>query len=245
MDNIVFAAASGMKYRMQALNITANNMSNAESVGFKRSGIYSEEFGEHMIIRVIQEDKEDVGSIGYGVSAADIYTDFNQGTIKKTSNSLDLAINGNGFFSIEAENGVNCLTRAGSFLRNADGFLVDQNGSFVLGNNGRINLGNGSVNIDKNGNVYNEQGLVDTLNIITPEDEGIITRLNGNYFTYGGPTTEFSGEINAGYLEISNNNLIEEMTEMLRHSRGYQSCAQIAKLADQMSQKTVTEIGRV
>lgn len=121
---------SGLKAASTHLSVTGNNIANAGSTGFKASRA---EFADLY-----------AGTIGSGVQTANVSQQFNQGNITKTGNSLDLAINGQGFFKT-SNNGAEIYTRNGTFSTDKNGYVVDNSGYRLQGYqadvNGEINKG--------------------------------------------------------------------------------------------------------
>ena len=245
MDMAIKIAATGIKYRTQSLNVAANNMANLETIGFKSNKIYSQSFGEHMLMRVNQAEGEDVGGNTYGVTTGGSYVDFTQGAIKFTGRNLDFSINGDGFFNVRTADGQTKLTRNGQFFISEEGLLTDINGNDVLGENGTIFIGEGKFTTSTDGTIEAEDGTVSRLSITVPTDLNALTRLEDGGFLYNGATAEFSGKIEICSLEAANSDLIDQMSAMIRDSRAFQSCSQVLKMADQVLQKTTTELGRV
>ena len=244
MDLSIKIAATGIKYRTQSLDIAANNMANLETPGFKSNRIYSQSFGEHMLMRIHQAEGDDVGTNTYGVTTGGEYVDLAQGGIKFTGRPLDFAINGAGFFNVSI-NGQTRLTRDGSFTLSEDGFLIDNNGNAILGENGQVFIGEGDFTIFEDGTIEAADGTVSKLSITVPTNSDALTRLEDGSYLYNGAVEEFTGKIEAGALEAANTDLIDMMSSMIRDSRAFQSCSQVIKMADQVLQKTVTELGRV
>lgn len=117
-------ALSGLDAAQSNLNVTANNIANASTTGFKSS---TPEFSE--LFSASAQGVSDT-QIGGGVQLTDVQQQFSQGNIETTGNSLDMALNGNGFFTV-ADNGAMQYTRAGSFNTNADGFVTNTQGQFL------------------------------------------------------------------------------------------------------------------
>lgn len=111
-------ALSGIRAASSDLKITGNNIANASTSGFKRSRA---EFGDVYAISVLGSGSNAIGS---GVRLQDVAQNFNQGSMAFTENSLDLAVNGNGFFVVQ-QGGEQFYTRAGTFGLDKDGFVVN------------------------------------------------------------------------------------------------------------------------
>ena len=196
-------------------------------------------------MRIHKAEGDDVGTNTYGVTTGGAYVDFSQGAIKYTGRELDFAINGEGFFNVMTTNGQTKLTRDGQFTITTEGFLADNKGNAVLGEDGQIFIGEGDFIIFTDGTFETADGTRSRIRITVPSDYNALTRLDDGGFLYNGAVTEFSGKIVAGAIEAANTELIEQMAAMIRDSRAFQSCSQVIKMADQVLQKTVTEIGRV
>ncbi|MBA6326946.1 flagellar hook protein FlgE [Colwellia sp. MB02u-6] len=122
-------ALSGLNAAQKDLDITSNNIANVNTTGFKESRA---EFVDVYASSLLSAGKTKVGD---GVLTADAAQQFSQGSIKFTNNSLDLAINGNGFFATVPELGSldTSYTRAGQFKLNQDNFIVNSQGGHLLG----------------------------------------------------------------------------------------------------------------
>lgn len=120
-------AISGVNAATSDLNVISNNIANASTTGFKAS---SAEFAEIFASSLLGSG---AAATGQGVVLAEIRTDFSQGNIEFTSNALDLAISGNGFFVIEGDDGGREFTRAGGFRVDREGFLVNAQGQRLQG----------------------------------------------------------------------------------------------------------------
>ncbi|MFI8619621.1 MULTISPECIES: flagellar hook-basal body complex protein [unclassified Marinomonas] len=123
-------ALSGIKASADYLSVTGNNIANADTTGFKKSRI---EFNDLYNSNVLGAGSSNV--IGSGVSVASVSQEFSSGNLAYTDNNLDLAVDGTGFFVLDAGAGTQAYTRAGEFKLNADGNLVTNAGSKVQGYN--------------------------------------------------------------------------------------------------------------
>lgn len=139
----LYTGASGMLINEVRQNITANNLANIDTTGFKKSvAVFSME-PDNEIYRVNDLNKVSkqkfsdisryIGNLGTGAVVSDVYlTSGQQGNINVTDNQSDLAITGEGYFAVETREGVK-FTRAGNFAVTRDGELTDMNGNFVIG----------------------------------------------------------------------------------------------------------------
>lgn len=247
MNNAIYAATSGLLNRSRALDVTASNLANANTAGYKRDRLLTSSFGERVAMR-LQSDgsRTEIGSETHGAIVDEVFTDYSQGVVDNTGRALDFAIIGEGFFSIETAGGQEAATRDGSFQVDGEGYLRTMTGGYVLGQGGRIQVGAGEVSIDAAGVVTSDGQVVDTLAILVPDPEGDnLTKQSGNAFTQPGGQGAFTGRIAAGKLERSNVDVGEEMAAMMAASRAFQTCAQAVRILDAINEKTVNEIGRV
>src|SRR5215467_6826704 len=144
MDGFV-DAYSALDARSKILDIVSNNLANVQTAGFKRD-----------FARMFQIEK------GYDV---DSHVDLSEGELVNTGGDLDAAIDGDGFFTIQTDNGIR-YTRAGSFLRDSQGELVTKDGAKVLATDGRpISVPEGIVSIRDGGTVSVDGNEVGTLKI--------------------------------------------------------------------------------
>ena len=164
---------------------------------------------------------------------ANMSIDFSQGGFIPTGNSLDLAINGDGFFKIQTQRGIR-YTRNGTFTLNSDNMLVTQNGDPVLGDKGPIPIQGGRVEINDAGEIWVEDettgtmGMVGKPAIVDFAQKDRFTKEGESLFIYNGsPLDEIVPEgaiVRQGELEMPNVNTVLEMTKMIETMRSYESC---------------------
>jgi len=231
----IYQAARSLNNHTRNLERIANNLSNINTIGFKREG---------MFVEVLNQ---------YGNPEIRTPVDLRQGNLTQTGNPLNLAIAGEGYFVCES-NGQYELTRNGNFLISDDGFLIDQSGRRVQGKNGGINLLNYTINqelslsINENGEIRIGDEIVDTL-LIAQNDEKF-NQLGSMGLRYDDLSEiqnldkDNNFKIMQGYLEESNVNPIEEMEFMIRISKDYETSYRIIQSLDDSIQKA-NEIGKV
>ncbi|TVR01359.1 MAG: flagellar hook protein FlgE [Desulfovibrionales bacterium] len=125
----MWTGVSGLRGHGQKMGVIGNNISNVSTVGFKGSRMHFEDFMSQSV-----SVANGIGQVGRGVAVGAILGDFSQGALETTNESTDVAITGNGFFTVSpAGEEINYYTRAGNFRFDQDGFLVDPNGYRVQG----------------------------------------------------------------------------------------------------------------
>lgn len=251
----LYTAYTGMMNQQARLDVITNNLANASTVGYKKEGSTSQAF-DSMYTQKIKDDSEGyinrrIGKESLGVKIGETYTDYTQGSFKVTGNTLDLALEGSGFFNIEytSKSGVTSTkyTRDGSFSINNEGMLVTEDGDYLLGQGGRIQIPDGAeVTIDELGNVYADEQLVDTIEITDFDDYNYLSKFGENLYTALDGATEKTadGKVRQGYLEMSNINVISEMVEMITISRAYESNQKAIQTIDSSLEKSVN-LGKI
>lgn len=193
-----------MKAYQNKLDITANNISNVSTNGYKKiEGIFTE--------------KEDGG--------IDIKNAVNKksGSLIPTFSHRDIALEKDGFFAVEDENKNVFYTKNGSFNIDRNGNLINSQGFYLLSDSGRVKVDNQSkVEIDSEGNVIeNGKKSVKLKMVSLNKNSDIIYKGNGVYQTGSEPET-YSGKVIKGHSESSNVNPVEEMSEMIRIMRNFE-----------------------
>lgn len=188
-----------------------------------------------------------IGTMSGGVRFQKIHTDFTGGNVMETGGKLDLALQGDGFFKVQSENGEVVYTRNGSFAI-SDGFLSDLDGRRILGRNGEIPLNGGSVEILSNGDVMVDDEYVDTLDVVDINNKEFLRKRGDNlfYMTDNSVAEEvaFGGQVLQGYLETSNMDTISGMVEMINLLREYEANQKVIKMQDEMMERAANEIAR-
>jgi flagellar basal-body rod protein FlgG len=248
-------AATGMKVQQTQMDVTANNIANASTVGFKKSRA---EF-EDLMYQTVKEPGAATGlnsisptgvQVGLGAKTSAVSKDFEQGSPKITNNAYDLQINGNGFFPVRLSNGQIGYTRDGQFKKGSDGRLQDKNGNLlqpeivVPPNSVGLEVSQaGQVNIIMDGNPQPQNiGQIQVVGFINPAG---LKSLGGNVFvpTAGSglpqqalPGQNGLGTIAQGQLEMSNVNIVDEMVNMITTQRAYETNSKVIQASDQMLQ---------
>lgn len=241
---------SGMLTQQRNLNVVANNMVNVSTAGYKADQYTSSTFDEFMMSRVGNKYKngaEEIGPSSYIRASSEVYTDFTQGVIEPTNIALDFAIEGDGFFAVQTEDGEIGYTRMGSFSLDEEGYLCLPGQGRVLGNNRQpIRLVTDKIRGDEQGRIYNRQGqLVGQLGVFTFQDNGQLERNDQGLFMGAQGAALANPKVHWGYLERSNVEMVDQMTEMMTAQRALQSAAQAAKMYDQIMTKATTDVGRL
>ncbi len=216
MDNASYTALTRQSGLMQEMRAIANNIANASTTGFKAEGIM---FAEH------------VKSLGPGANSLSMATAAvrdtvqSQGGLSQTGGTFDLAIEGDGFFLIEAPGGQR-LTRAGVFQPNENGDLVTPDGYQVLDAGGApvfVPQGVGRIGISPDGTMSANGQPIGQIGLVRPIDPNQMIRDSGVMFdARGGFEPAPDGRMMQGFLEESNVNPILQIGRMIEVQRAYE-----------------------
>ena len=241
----IHKAAAGMIAGMNRFGAIANNLANAGTTGYKR---------DLQFLRLLTDRQIELGrgrSPGSPVKilVEDQYTDYSQGELSETGNRLDVAISGEGFFTLETPRGT-AYSRNGSFTLNEDNLLVDYNGNIVMSDSGAISINGSEININRNGEIEVDGGNIGKLRIVTFED---LTKLRKTGNSLYVPLDESvipevprkSYIISQGYLETSNVNLVSEMITMITLGKEFEVNQKIIQANDELMRLEAREMGRV
>lgn len=248
----LYSAASGMASTMMDMDILANNLSNMNTTGFKKSTSNYQAFKDVLINRIDKQGSEKIGSYASGVQLAGTHVQHNQGTLKRTNNPFDLALQGTGFFKLEGPNGQTLYTRNGSFTRSANGFIVNQDGMRVLGqNNGPIQIPENvsQITITNGGLVANGEQVLGQIGIEEFSNPESLEQ-QGQYLFSEGPGTRretFSEDkttVVQGSLELANVNAVEELVRNISGVRRYESIQRSIRMQNESLKLAVTQVGR-
>lgn len=231
----IYDSSRHMLSRQKNIEMVANNLANINTVGYKREVPFSE-----ILTRIDNQPKAQL-------------TDFSNGSLIQTGNSLDLAISGNGFFSVQTPNGV-VLTRNGKFEISEDGYIVNEDGYKLLGKQGELSVLNSVLEkekvlkINKNGEIQIGEEVVGQLFIAKITDQDSMIRGAGTNYLFPDEGYSLSGEseyeISQGYLEESNVNPIIEMQSMISINKDYEVSQKMISSFDTILGRSM-EIGRV
>lgn len=241
--------SSAMLTQTRNLDVIGNNMTNVTTNGYKSDRYVDSTFESYITSRVGNKIKNpvEIGSMSYKTIIDDVVTVHTQGAIEHTGLSLDFAITGDGYFSIQTEQG-NAYTRNGSFMIDEEGYLYLNEQGRVLGANGQpLYLGTDKISADASGFITNETGQVlgqiGVFSFENPREQ--LTKGNGVLFTANvQPQLSQDFTIHHKSVEKANMDMIREMTDMIVCQKAFQSASQVTKMYDSMLTKA-TEIGRV
>ncbi len=257
MIRALYSAASGMSAQETNIDNIANNLANANTVGFKsRRAQFQDLMYQSMVQPGTSSGQQTVVptglQLGLGTRAASNEIIFTQGSFTETDNPLDVVIQGNGFFQIQMPNGGLAYTRAGQFQLDKTGNVVTPQG-YTLDPQITIPAAAQQITIASDGTVSytlpnqtaaQQAGQIQLANFQNPAGlNGIGNNLYTPTDASGEPTvgapggSEGLGSLMQGYTEQSNVSIVNEFINLIQAQRGYESNSKVVQAADQMYQQ--------
>jgi flagellar basal-body rod protein FlgF len=237
VEKALFIAMTGAKHNMLAQANRANNLANVSTTGFRA------DFEQSRSMAVYYGDGQPTRAYAMTESPR---ADFTSGPMIETGNPLDVAIQGEGFFAVQAADGTEAYTRAGNFTVDATGVLRTANGLRVLGDGGLINIpenekiqigSDGTISVVGQGQGPEAMVEVGRVRMVNPDiqqlekgDDGLFRQRDGLNAL---PAVEVT--LRSGMLEGSNVNAIDEFTQIMSLARQYEMQVKLMKTAEENS----------
>ncbi len=257
MMQSLYTSSTGMMGMQTQIDTTANNIANVNTIGFKKSRA---EFSD-LMYRVMEyagtstsdTTKSPTGiEVGLGVRSTAITKVFTEGSLKETNNNLDLAITGNGFFKFELPDGTEVYSKNGAFKRDENGTMVNSDGykmipEIVIPEDATdISIGtDGIVTVIQPGQAQATQiGQVNLTNFINPAglhamgDNLYLETDSSGQPVDGTPGVDGLGSLRQGFVELSNVELVVELTDLITGQRAYDANSKVITTSDEMLQTT-------
>jgi flagellar basal-body rod protein FlgG len=233
-----------MLAQQTAMDTIANNLSNADTTGFKRGRTAFQD----LLYRTLspQEAARQGSRVGLGTAVSAVQTEWDEGAIQDTGNPLDLAIEGNGFLAVTRADGSKAYTRAGDLSTDAKGQLVTNDGDLVTP---KVTVPQGATDLTIGADgavtatVAGKHQTLGTIELTSFSNPAGLTPVGSNLYTVspnsGAPVTARAGSPNMGTLrqgalESSNVNAVDEMVGMITTQRAYEGVSKVVSAADEM-----------
>ncbi|MBF0284382.1 MAG: flagellar basal-body rod protein FlgG [Magnetococcales bacterium] len=254
MMRALWTSATGMQAQQLNIDVIANNLTNVNNTGFKRSRTDFQDL-LYQTMRTPGSDTSQAGTqvptgiqLGHGTKAVSVTKMFTQGSYFETGNDLDMLIAGDGFFQVQMPDGTTAYTRDGSFKRDSTGRVVTSDGYPLLPgftipvDASEITVGpDGSFNVLQAGNqTPTNLGQIQLARFVNSAG---LKSLGSNLYKEtnasgaaqaGNPGETGMGEITQRFLEMSNVNMVEEMVNMISAQRAYEINSKTIQTADDM-----------
>lgn len=255
-----YIGSSGMNAQQNRLDAISNNLANVDTAGYKRDVSVSKSFPE-LLLRRTEADgvyhtpfgsadaAPIIGKLGLGVETNENFTEFEQGSFKSTESASDLALSGQGFFSVETPAGER-YTRNGNFLVGKEGILETKDGYPLMGENGYINVGTDKFTVNEDGLIYSENGdFIDRIKVVRFDNDRYLKKMGNSLWS----SNDISGDayiaeggerpkMLQGYTETSNVNVVNEMVKMIEVNRAYEANQKTIQSEDSMMSTLWTKV---
>jgi flagellar basal-body rod protein FlgG len=256
MIRSLWIAKTGLDAQQTQMDVISNNLANVGTSGFKRARAVFEDLIYQTLRQPGAQSSQQTQlpsglQIGTGVRPVATERIFTQGNLQQTGNSLDLAIQGKGFFQVLMPDGTTAYTRDGQFQTDAQGQLVTSSGfpvqpAVTIPSNAQsITIGrDGTVSVAQAGQATPTQvGALQLATFVNPTGlqsagENLYTETaSSGTASLGAPGTSGAGLLNQGYTETSNVNVVEELVSMIQTQRAYEINSKAIQSSDQMLQR--------
>lgn len=261
MDEGIYIAASGANKQQRKLDIISNNLANLNNTGFKKDQVVFQSMMTPFKNDLSFENSRNAllppatsnDSVVY-VGISGFSTDHSQGTLQQTGNTFDLALEGEGYFSVQTPSGVR-YTRRGDFRLDNQSRLVSQNGYPLLGDKGEfltVEASNRAVDIDSNGTISVGVGLenlpLGKLKLVDFKDKSQLVKEGDGLFRMNDAKAQeipAQASIRQTFIENSNVNSVAEMTGMMETLRAFEAYQKVIQSIDRIDNESVNTIGRI
>jgi flagellar basal-body rod protein FlgG len=258
MMRSLWTSKTGMEAQQTQLDVISHNLANVATNGYKKSHAVFEDLMYQNLRQTGAASSEQTQlptglQVGLGVRTVATSRQFSQGGLQQTTNALDVAVKGNGFFQIQMPDGTTGYTRDGAFQLNASGQLVTNNGQLVQPGV-TIPPNAQSVTIAQDGKVtvaMPGQATPQTVGQLTlaafvnpaglePRGQNLFTESAASGTpTAAAPGSDGMGALSQGFIETSNVNVVEELVAMIQTQRAYEINSKAITTSDQMLQRLV------
>jgi flagellar basal-body rod protein FlgF len=242
MDNTLAITLQTQTVLRRQMDVAANNMANVSTPGYKAESMLFEP-----VIRRPARTDERPTTVAF-VRDYTIARDFRPGALQRTDNPLDLALTGEGFFTVQTQAGP-AYTRDGRFALDPNGRLVNNDGLPVLDDQGQpitLDLANGEPVIGRDGMVRQNGNDVGRLGLATFARPGALDKIGDNLLVATGeaPAQALNAQVVQGMVEGSNVVAVRELTSIMEISRAYESASRLQRNAEDLRKTAIERLGR-
>jgi len=249
----LYTGATGMIAQQLQIDVTSNNIANVNTIGYKKGrGEFADLMYQSLQYAGAATSTTTMSptgmDVGLGVRPMAVAKMFTQGNFRETGNDLDMVVSGNGFFQVQLPDGTTAYTRNGSFKVDGNGTVVNADGYPMIpqivipADATKISIGtDGTVSVLQPGQTQLQQvGQIQTAGFVNPA--GLHALGDNNYINTtasgdpqpGTPGLNGLGQLRQGFVEMSNVQLVEEMTDLITGQRAYEANSKAILTSDEM-----------
>ncbi|HOF04108.1 MAG TPA: flagellar hook basal-body protein [Syntrophales bacterium] len=231
----VHEIAAACELAMRRMDAVAGNVANVGTPGFKQEYL------------VLIDELKGKGNPARREETArlELQIDFRPGIVKQTGNPFDIALSGEGFFTVQTADGT-AYTRKGDFTLDKDGFLITQTGDKVLGEGGPLQINGQVVNVEGDGSVVVDGVSLGKLNIVTFNNlQGMKRGAGGYYRTEEKAVRMDDPVVRQAHIELSNVNVIKEMVNMIDIQRTVESYQKLMQTISDEDRQATSRVGKL
>jgi flagellar basal-body rod protein FlgF len=241
MDNPTLITLSRLVAQSRAMDVTAGNLANMSTPGYQAERmVFSDWLSPQTGTSAVRGDRQ----VAYVQDRA-TYREHAEGTLTQTGNPLDIALSGEGYFTVRTPNGTR-LTRAGRFTLQSDGTIADEAGNPLLDTNSqpmRVTAADTRLAIAADGGLSSQNGPIGKIGVVKPNDPNRVTAEGNRLLRADVPTTPVAApKIIQGAVEDSNVQPVAELVRMLNTERDFQFATQFVEQEGQRHQSAIDRI---
>jgi flagellar basal-body rod protein FlgF len=248
MADGIYTALTGAIAQQQTLDVIANNVANVNTAGYRADRAAFSEFlaGAQKSQLAVSTTGQPAPRVDHFVQIDAVTHDHDDGVLKLTGNPLDMALSGDGFFTVETPAGER-LTRAGSFMMRANGVLCTTDGHDVLGDNGRpITLTSAkNVQVSSDGVVQADGQVVGKLKLQRVTDPAMLEKESATLFkpTATAQLAAANVTVTQGHIEASNVNAVAGINDLITVNRSFDALQRVIETFQKLDERTARELG--
>ncbi len=241
MSDAVGTIVQALHNDMDTMRTLAQNIANSETTGYRRSVPVT-----HTFAVLVTDELAAVPRATPGAPSVREATDLSIGSLRQVSGALNLALEGEGYFVVDTDQG-EALTRRGDLKIDAAGFLSTQSGHRLLGRNGAVHLEPGVLNVSADGIVSADDRVLDTLRLVRVDRQAALEPVGADLYRPADPAAIHDAPgslVRQGFLEGSNVQAVNEMTRAVETLRHFEATERYFRAYDEMTREAISELGK-
>ncbi|MGM0380768.1 MAG: flagellar basal-body rod protein FlgF [bacterium] len=257
----LYTSASGMVNDQRRMDVISNNLANSTTTGFKEIYHTQKSYPENDMVRTDDQTTElpmgtidkrpEIGPMSTGVASDGTFVNWSPGSFESTENHLDMAIEGEGLFAVQLEDGEEVYTRNGNFKLNSDREIVAQGGAPVMGEDGPIQLPESAeeIHVIETGRIVDQDNnVIGDIKIRGFDNPQQLRKMGKNFYRQGEATAQEvpieNYNVHQGMLEKSNVDPINSMMNMIEVNRSHELSSKMIQKQSSVLGKAISRVGR-